>query len=252
MKKFTRIALIISAIMAGIGLFCLIGSFAMGMSWAGLVDLAKNGKFNFRIGSSGFGLSTAEETESSWSVDQNIKKLEIELGAGSLEIYYDDVDEIQVWQDEVAGFETEMDGDTFKISGGTGVVINNGGGSIVLTIPKDMKFEEVQLEVGAGEAWIDELKADFLDVEVGAGEADFGHLDVKTLDAEVGVGELTAELVGSEEDYNYNIESGIGEIEIGDNSYGGFARSQNIANPGADRVIDMECGIGSVSISFED
>lgn len=238
--------------MAGIGLFCLIGSFAMGMSWSGLVDLAKNGKFNFHIGSSRFGISTAEETESSWSVDQDIKKLEIELGAGSLEIYYDDVDEIQVWQDDVADFETEMDGDTFKISGGTGVAINNGGGSIALTIPEDMKFEEVQLEVGAGEAWIDELKADFLDVKVGAGEADFGHLDVKTLDAEVGVGELTAELVGSEGDYNYNIESGIGEIEIGDNSYGGFAERQNITNPGADRVIDMECGIGSVSISFED
>lgn len=250
MKKFTRVALILSAAMACIGLFCLIGSFAMGMSWSGMKQLAQNGKFKFYLG--GIGIGSTEKTESTERIDQDIKKLDIELGAGSLEIYYDDVDEIQIWQDEVVGFKSEMDGDTLEISGGTGVGVNNGGGSIVLTIPEGMKFEEVQLEVGAGEAWIDQLKVDYLNVEVGAGEANFGYLDAKTMDAEVGVGELSAQLAGSESDYNYKIESGIGEIEIGDNSYGGFARSQNITNPGAERSIDMECGIGSVSIYFEE
>lgn len=258
MKKFTKITLILAAVMAGIGVFCLLGSFALGMNIRTAGNMFDSGKFSFNIGdisfgfgNFGFGIAGAPETGSKWNVDEEIRNLDISLGSGELEVYYDDVEQIQVQQEGISGFETAVDDGTLEIEGVVRVR-RNGSGKITLIIPKNMKFKEVQLEIGAGEANIEELKVGYLDIEVGAGEAAIWELDVEQLDGEVGVGQLTAELVGSEEDYNYRIESGIGEVQVGGNSYGGFGRTQNITNPGASRTIDMECGIGSVSIDFEE
>ena len=108
------------------------------------------------------------------------------------------------------------------------------------------------MEIGAGQAEISDLCAEALDIEVGAGQAELMNLDVKYLNATTGAGQITAELVGSEKDYNYDAECGIGEIVIGDNSYGGFGRDTHVENPGADRVLDIECGVGQIEIEFQD
>lgn len=258
MKKFTKISMILAGIFAAVGLICLIGSFALGLTFGTFAEMVSDGKFSFGIGNMSFGIGnhgfglgvvSTDSKEQEVSADK-CENLEIELGAGSLELVYDDVDKIEIRQNGVSGFKSKMDGDTLKIEGGLKVGINSNGGTITITIPKGMRFDEVDLEVGAGEAYIGKLTTNLLDVEVGAGEADIRDLDTVTLNAGVGAGKLYMELVGSENDYNYDVECGIGEILIGDNSYGGLGKNQSVSNTGAKRMLDVECGIGEVEISF--
>ena len=112
-------------------------------------------------------------------------------------------------------------------------------------------FENVDMEIGAGQAEINDLCAESLDIEVGAGQAELMNLDVQYFSATAGAGQITAELVGNEEDYNYDVECGIGEIKIGKNSYGGFGRDTHIENPEAKREMDIECGVGQIAIEFQ-
>lgn len=250
MKKFTKIALVLATIFFIIGLFCIIGSVALGLTWGTFGDMVRAGKFSFDIGDVGyigFGDSGSDYAE----IEETFSNLDIELGAGTLEIYYSDVEKVQIEQEGVSNFKYYIDDDTLHVDGKPKWGIGDSDGSIVIVIPKEMAFQEVDLEIGAGEADVEGLLAQTANIEVGAGEANITNLDVKELKAETGAGQLYVELIGAEENYNYDLECGIGEIEIGNNSYGGLGREQSITNPGAERFLDIECGVGEIQIEFK-
>lgn len=243
MKTFTKIAAAIATFFLIIGMICVGAAFAMGLTWGEFVDMAKQGKFSIQ-----FGDFDVSNTDTEFEAD--CENLEIELVAGTLEIYYSDVEHIQVEQEGVKGFKSYMDDKTLHIEGGSKIGINQADMNITVILPQNMKFKEVDLEVGAGEAIIDDLNADNVSIEVGAGEAIITGLVVKELQAEVGAGELNLELEGEENDYNYDLECGIGEIQIGDSSYTGLGKEQIKENPGANKKIDLECGVGEILVNF--
>lgn len=254
MKLFTKITLIISGIMAVIGTVCVIIACCMGLNLGTIRNMVYDGKFTFRI-VDGFEIKIMDTDNNSISsepvtITEAIENLEIEFGAGVLEICYGDVENVIVEPQGVVGFATEIKEETLHIEGGLGIN-TRGNGSLKITLPQDYKLEKVDLEIGASSATVTGLIAKTLNIEVGAGEATFTGLDVSTLDAEVGVGELNVELVGAQTDYSYSIECGIGEIKLGENSYGGLGNSHSVQQPGASRFIDVECGIGEVEILFE-
>lgn len=249
MKKFTKVALIFAVIFAIIGAICIVVSFALGLTWDKVSGMVREGKFNFAISSDGFYVEESEGTVT--TVDEDFRNLDIEFSAGTLEVVYADVEEVEVQQENVHGFKRYVKEHTLHIEGGTKIGLNNAGGTIIVRIPKDMTFDEVDLEFGAGEAKLTGLVADSVDIEVGAGEAKLIGLDVKELNAETGAGELYAELVGSETDYNYDAECGIGEIKIGTTSISGLGGSKETRNPGANRFMDLECGVGQIQIEFQ-
>ena len=182
-------------------------------------------------------------------MEQECRNLDVEFGAGKLEIYYGDVEEIHIDYEHVVGFESKMKDGTLRIEGALGVS-DNSDASLTIIIPKGMEFENIDLEIGASEAIIRDLKAENLNVAVGVGAATLHNLNVKELDAETGVGELNIELVGTEADYSYDLDCGIGAVTIGENSYGGFGASQSVKNPDAKCHMDIECGIGEVKVTF--
>ena len=61
--------------------------------------------------------------------------------------------------------------------------------------------------------------------------------------------ELTA--AGKEQDYNYELEVGMGSVTVGAGEFGGMAVEKTIDNS-AVKKMDIECGMGSVEIGFED
>ena len=250
MRKFTKIALIFASIMAGIGIVCLIASMALGLTWGTFSDMVQDGKFSFGYNGDPFYSELSEGSIT--KVEEECKGLDIEFGAGTLKIYYDDVEQIQIQQDEVPGFKWYVEDRALHIEGGNKRGIFGSDGTLVVIIPQNMKFDEVDLEVGAGEADVKEIVANTMDIEVGAGQANITNLDVQKLNAETGTGELYVELVGSEADYSYYVECGIGEIKINGNSLGGFGSKQNITNPGASRFLSLECGIGQVQVAFQE
>lgn len=258
MKKFTKIALILATVFLFIGLFCVIGSVAMGLTWGTFSNMVYEGKFNF-------GAEDVGNIENKGSVDMNTSNdstvgqeiydsLDIEFGYGTMKISYGDVEQIQIEQENVKNYKCYVDDGTLHIEGNLNANIGIGkkDGKIVIVIPNDMVFNEVDLELGAGLAEITGLVANNVDIEVGAGQMNITGLDAQKINAETGTGKLYAELVGKETDYSYNLECGIGKLKVGDSSYGGLGAEQNISNSGATRFLDLECGIGELQIEFEE
>lgn len=133
-----------------------------------------------------------------------------------------------------------------------------------------LQAEEVSLTVGAGQIVLEEVNAARLELGIGAGQIEVKRMDVEELDAGVGMGELTAEgavgssavidcsmgnveikLDGSREDFNYEIDGAMGNVDIGRESYGGFSQSKSIDN-GADKTIQVSSSMGNITLRFAD
>lgn len=136
---------------------------------------------------------------------------------------------------------------------------------------ENLNAGEVSLETSAGTIEINNLKAQELDASTDAGTIQLTGVDTGELDVEVGAGAVVVEgtvwghvdvecavgnvelsLTGRETDFNYYLENAMGRIIVGDNSYIGnkSAREKTIHN-NALKDMDIECAMGSVTVWFE-
>ncbi len=159
---------------------------------------------------------------------------------------------------------------------------------ITITIPKGFVAETFNMDIGAGEAKADTINSlkgelsvgagsftvdrlsirDRSSFEVGAGQMVLEDVILKDASVDCGIGEVIIEgimtgdnnincgvgnielrLTGEEDDYSYDIESGIGNISIGNSSY--RTSSRKINNSTADNYLRLECGIGNISVDFD-
>ncbi|EEG88554.1 hypothetical protein COPCOM_03262 [Coprococcus comes ATCC 27758] len=147
--------------------------------------------------------------------------------------------------------------------------VRNAKGTLVIYLPRDYKFDQVDMEYGAVTAEIDGLNAkslkiesgasgctiknadiEELDVETGAGSLDFYGTVEKEVDIDCGAGSVTLNLEGKVEDYNYELDSSAGSVEIGEDiDLGGLSTEKSIDN-GSKRTIEISNGAGSVEIRF--
>lgn len=159
---------------------------------------------------------------------------------------------------------------------------------IILYVPDDFSFEEADVEVGAGLMNFADLRAkktsidlgagqviigkctsEDLSVKVGAGDLTIHEMNVKELNCEVGVGnlELTGELKGNAKakcsmgnvtlnlsnkpsDFNYKLESSMGNIDLGSEKYSGLAAEKKIDND-APYTVKLECSMGNIDVNFD-
>lgn len=164
---------------------------------------------------------------------------------------------------------------------------SGGMGNIFLYLPENYCFDEVEAEVGAGEMFLEGLGAVEASLEVGAGTVELSgpmvrelevsigagmvsiwEMTVTDLEVEVGMGEFTASgilngnadvecsmgsvdlgLDGRYIDFNYCMEGALGNIQVGNNVFGGIGQERTIDN-GAGKNIDIECAMGSASVWF--
>jgi len=283
MKTFTKIMLIIAGVFATVGVICMVVAFAMGLTSEHLVDMVQDGRFSFDEGDLhiSFGDDTDIDIESNsemkdesiYTIKESCHSMDIEFGAGVLDICYDDVEYIQVKQTNIENLKVQVKNEKLYIREESDIHIDLDDiedRSLTILIPKDMKFEEVELEigaskadikdiiskdisitVGAGQADVSKLTAKEFDLEVGAGQATAVQLDVEKLNVEAGMGQVNIALNGVQEEYNYNVECGIGNVTVGSASYGGLGAEQSIKHEGATKEINVECGIGEVKIKFK-
>lgn len=203
-----------------------------------------------------------------------VTEIDMDLAAGEVYFVEGEGSEVRVDTDNLSqrlGFKCYMDGNELKLTSKKRFsgVNNIGRGTITVYIPKEMTFEEVSLSMGAGSLKVYEIYARDFSVEIGAGEvviskfqadeAEFecgaGSItasgDVRSLaDIHCGVGSIVYTASGREEEYNYDIECGVGEVICGDNSYSGLGKDRHIDN-NADKDISIEGGVGSVIIDFD-
>lgn len=169
-------------------------------------------------------------------------------------------------------------------------IFGNNGTHVTLYLPENYEVKEGKIVLGAGEANIEKLTGQEVSMEVGAGTlhgnkiqaeeklnltAGAGEIEINEMEAgdtyaecgigsislegkiqgnvtaECGVGEISFDIKGEEDDYNYYIESGVGNITIDENEYDSIGTDKKIDN-GANKTFNLECGVGSIEINIED
>lgn len=129
------------------------------------------------------------------------------------------------------------------------------------------RINTLEADIGAGNAEFYAVNAQFCELKVGAGDADMegvnlgecnfkvgvGNLDVEgviggNVDVSCGVGNVDFELNQNYTEFNYSVKAGLGEVSIGDEDFSAVNNSK-IEN-GADKKMDIQCGLGNVSVEF--
>lgn len=158
------------------------------------------------------------------------------------------------------------------------------GVTVVLNIPEGFVFDNATIDTGAGKVEIDELSCDALKLSIGAGEAQIKNLTANSradidggagkltieggllcnLELDMGIGELTLKsriegqgyldygigatnltLLGNREDYQIELDKGIGEAEL----EGESMRDDSVYGAGENRI-EIDGGIGTINIEF--
>lgn len=266
MRSGWKIFWIVCGIILAIGFaFCAI-AWAMGVTTNMIYNRFPNGIGWVR----GDEDAAAENIHETFS---GVTEIDMELASGKVEFVEGEGTEIRVDTDNLSqwfGFRCYMDGNELKLTSkkrfvGVNHIVR---GTITVSIPKETTFDEVHLSMGAGTLSVKEIYARELSLEIGAGEVNIDKFQADEAKFECGAGSITAQgdvrsfadiscgvgsvvytASGSEEEYNYDIECGVGEIICGDNTYSGLGKDRHIDND-ADKEISVEGGVGSVIIEF--
>ena len=195
-------------------------------------------------------------------------KLDIELKYDELILEEGDSFCVRVYDDSGKNVTVKESSDTLKVRSTKKLSKTR---KVCISYPEDVKLQELEIEMGAGTVYLNrDIETEKLSVEMGAGEFDsknpvtakeadleigtgsmtFADLSAKKISGECGLGELDLTMTGTQEDYNYDLECGVGNLDVGSDSYSGLGREKSISNTGADRKLDLECGMGNVSVDF--
>ncbi len=241
------------------------------------------------------GMKATDEEISAAVSEKQIQNIEMDLGAGSVEIKKSNDGSFYVDEGENMYFLSDFENGTLKIESklqsevqilgfNVGnmepvgeatiylpdqmyeeVTLNMGAGEFTGDLPECQKLsirlgagecdfdyikaDEVELEVGAGECKISMLEAGELDADIAMGEFFAKALIGSDLDAKVGMGVIEMQIIGEETDFDYDVEVGAGEVRIGSRSYSGVGSGGSQKND-MEREIDVECGMGEATLSF--
>jgi hypothetical protein len=278
MSGFTRVSLIIAAGLAGIGLLICIAAFSLGFRTGEFVEVAASGGIGFDGNRFDFAQveSGADTTYSFEAAD--IRSIDISYGFGEVQIVPATGDSIEV----SVPFSVRRN-IIVRDENGTLVVDEQSTGRwffwtaprnsiLTLAIPENKVYNEFNLEIGAGTVNVIAnvesnsmnltvgagqiqsrglLKTQALTVDCGVGQVDLARVDAGRADIKNGVGDVTMGLVGNQNAYNFKIETGIGSVQIGSLSFDGLGQSQEIRNNDSGANINIDNGVGSVNLSFE-
>ena len=229
-----------------------------------------------------FGGNTSDEMTNEYDVVNTVTSLSVNISAAELDIKTGEKFGVETNHKYL---ECEAKGDILKINEKRSLFFSHPGGmKVILTVPKGILFDYVDISAGAGSVTIDELLANSLSVELGAGELKAGRLDaidnaeidggagsvtisggrLNNADIDMGVGELnlTGELsgkssidygigetnlvlIGEEDDYKIELDKGIGEAWLD-----GKKMSDDSVYGAGKNFIEIDGGIGELNIKF--
>lgn len=283
MKKGWKIFWIVSGITAAVGIVLCIVGLVMGASLSALN--VRIGNTGLHIVDDGEGFTANEFLDDDYSTPgpdtahaqsyDNVKKVNVDVAALELDILKSKDDLVWIETENLSSklkFRCGQEGDELKLQTVTKLskLVNLGdAGTVRLYLP-EKSFEEIEITNGAGTVMIEYVNAEKLSLDVGAGEAvvkdfDAAEADMecgageitasgdvaKQIDIECGVGEISLTLEGTEEDYACDVDCGVGEVAIGNRRFEGLGNSHDSGQSHhGKKTIDVECGIGSVTVRF--
>lgn len=272
MKKKWKIFWIVSIILLMIGIGLCVAGFALGATWNMVqfnipdwISIGRSNEVTLDVG-------TMKEKASSEDVFYGIHSLEVEAEAANLQLLmsdeadtvkvklededmnrflkcYDDRGELYIKTDHK--FDLDQDLGTIWVyipqSLMREIDIDVNAGTIYV---EEINANSITLNIDAGEAMIQKFMADEAEFECGAGRIEaYGNVG-KEIDVTCGAGEIFLNIDGHKEEYNYEIECGIGEVIVGDETHSGIKNIEKYSH-NASKEMNIECGIGRISVEFK-
>ena len=189
-----------------------------------------------------------------WKEDdfQNTRKLDIDINYGSLRIFEaEGISQIEIKStDKYNAIQCYMDNEILKIKRNK----NHYRGKepqIEILVPVGYRFDKVSLDMGAAQCRMNQISTHTLEIDAGVGDVSYTGSVTGDVELEAGVGSVTLNLTGSQEDYNYNIECGVGTIQVGSEKYT-MLSNDTYVNHNAPYTMDLSCGVGSVQVNFDE
>lgn len=267
MKKAFKVMLIISGVFGALGLSLIIAGFVLGASWNQVVEAITSGKYSI-VYPSNDDIAEKDSIASGTYDLKEIKNLVIDIGAGNIEIVNGGKDQLSIENDNKRGkLSVTINGDTLKIKC-RGRQFRDGG-EAVITIPADITFERIALEMSAGTLDVQKLNAKKLDVTVNAGELDCegelvaeasnweinagrinaAWLDSKSTSLSCNAGKMNVSLIGKAEDYFVEGKCTAGKVNFDDYGFD-WEDHLEYGSHEAKRTIDIDCTAGKLDIDL--
>lgn len=308
MKKFTKGALITVLVLVILGCtLCVIGA-VVGFRYSSIPQMIREGKFNigpddiwdgwdgwnswesWENGEKGEFVFSQKDSAFINNLDINVDSgmLVIEEGAKNQGIH---VEVMYRKENSKRDIKVEKEKDTLKISeNGYSKLFQNDEVRVVVQVPADKEYKDVDLKNSAGEITIDYvMNAENVNIDVGAGECafykelqisdtlyakvdageiDFAKISAGKLELNAGIGEISAETADAEE---VILDCGVGELNVtlqgteadynynidcgvGEVEVDGKSYSGLGAskefNYGGSRSMDISCGVGEINVEF--
>lgn len=218
-----------------------------------------------------------------FAVEGEVKDLELDVDAAEISIVSGDGFCIK---SNIEGLDVKNDKGVLKIKYKRIFTANASKALIEMTVPADLVFGELSVVTGAGKLSIESLKAENMSLDTGAGMAEINGLtaekscdidtgagkvtvtdaDLRDLDLDIGAGKFEFSgrlsgdcdldmgvgasditLFGSKADYTFDVDKGIGSVNIDGTD---VSDGEKIGD--GDCRVDISGGIGSVTVKFKE
>lgn len=242
---------------------------------------------DFAKGSSHKNIAVGNDYTETGISRNDVTELQVDIGGAALYIMEAEGDTFGMAKEGVRKYDCYQSQGRLYLESKGKHHMNAKDEKVFLYIPKDIKFnymnlmvgggliesasltaDEIDLSVGAGLISVDQLESRDLSVEVGAGKVTLkavsaeemdlnvgvGHAYVEgnitqEIDVECGMGAVELKLDGEESDFNYDLECSAGSINVGNRSYGALA-TETYINNSALKDCSLQCAMGAVKVSF--
>lgn len=247
--------------------------------------------FGISVGLDGWNTYSSKNNDYVSTFDEiydNVDNLSIKLDVSKLNIKTGDKFRVEV-TNPTNEFYCDVEGDTLKImdkrSGFNLFFSYDVVPEIVVYIPEGQYFDDITIQNGVNETYIQKLIARKIDIDTGVGKFIIGDIRADILDIDGGAGEAVLEnsvinelnlvagvgkfVLNSEINKQAKIEAGVGQLVV--NLYGGmdkyrvktstglgalFVDDKKVQNDqvigDGDNYIKVEAGVGEVSVNFID
>lgn len=210
---------------------------------------------------------------------QSADSLHLKIAYGNINVSYGDKFEVDAENIEEKRFDTRISGNTLYVEYDvnnfldTGIwnnVTNASAPTFNITVPHSIQLDGCRIESGATNLHINGIKASDVVLETGAGNiiakniafdgltlsGGAGNSEIMgaitgDIDVGSGVGEVKLDITGNIDDYDIDMDCGVGSISINDQTYNGIG-SQRKHTSGAENNITASCGVGQIKININE
>jgi hypothetical protein len=180
------------------------------------------------------------------------RKLDVDIDKGVIRVLEKEgISQIQVnVQDTYNRTQCYMDEFTLKVKRESGRSRGNEAPRIEILIPAGYGLDKLSLDLGAAECTVLGVTVSKLEIDTGVGAITFSGTVNGDVEIETGVADVTLNLTGSQDGYNYQVECGVGSIDVGAEHYSMLSHETHINNK-APYTMELECGVGNIAVNFD-